>query len=219
MKSTIIIVLLSILALACNEAEPTPTPNPTKTPIPTSTPIPTPTHIPTPAPTPELLTLEGDNVVYYRHSSPPPNATVVRTINQGTKNSEGGCGWTTQGMAGGGFSGSISTRELAYNPDTCEYLVETWIIPGGTPAPTPTQNPAHTPIPTPTINPDFQVYFDWVSDIIGGQAREARQNGMPELAACLKQLQQAYIQGSTVEETLEEHCHPVLQDSGWMPPE
>ncbi len=204
---------LIILTLACT-AGPTPTSIPTPTPTPSPTPIltPTPTPTPTPVPTATPLTLEGDSVVHYPYSTPPPNSIVSRRIVVGTRVGDDGCSYTHSGMGG---SGTVIERELAYNPESCESLVETILIPAGTPFPTPTQDPAHTPDPTPTIDPAFQMYMSWMADLIGGQIEAARQNGMPEVADCLEQLQQAYIQGSTVQQTVEERCDPILSEHGF----
>ena len=133
-------------------------------------------------------------MVHYPYSTPPPNSIVTRRIVTGARVGEDGCSYTNSGMGG---SGTVIERELAYNPDTCESLMETIVIPAGTPLPSPTPDPAHTPDPTPTIDPAFQQYLSGVAEIIGEQIAEARQNGMEELAACLEQLQQAYILGST----------------------
>ncbi len=201
-----ILAAFIILALACSE--PTPTQVPTDTPIPTPTTMPTPT--PPPAPTP--LTLEGDNVVVYPYSTPPPNSIVSRRIVEGTK-IEDGCSYHHSGM--GGVTGSITERELAYNPETCEALIETIVVRDNFQVPTHTPSPAQTPGPTPTIDPGLQAYLDWMAGIIAGHIAEAKQSGMPELAECLKQLRQAYVQGTTVYETVEERCDPILAANGW----
>ena len=203
-----ILAAFIILALACSE--PTPTQVPTDTPIPTPTTIPTPTPTPPPAPTP--LTLEGDNVVVYPYSTPPPNSIVSRRIIVGTK-IEDGCSYHFSGM--GGVAGSITKREIAYNPETCEALIEIIVIPDNVQVPTHTPSPTQTPGPAPTIDPGLREYLDRMADTIGEHISEAEQGGMPELAECLEQLQQAYVQGTTVYETVEERCDPILAAKGW----
>ena len=210
-----ILVAFIILALACSEA--TPTQVPTDTPIPTPTTIPTSTPSPTQTPTPTLppastpLTLEGEGVVVYPYSTPPPNSIVSRRIVVGTK-TEDGCSYHYSGMGSGG---TVVERELAYNPETCESLMETIFIPDNVQVPTHTPSPTQTPGPTPTVDPGLQAYLDWMAEIIDGQIAEAEQGGMPELAECLKQLQQAYVQGTTVQETVEERCDSILAANGW----
>ena len=71
------------------------------------------------------LTLEGENVIVYPYSTPPPNSIVSRRIDVGTK-IEGGCSYNHSGMSG---SGTVIERELAYNPETCESLIEVIYIP------------------------------------------------------------------------------------------
>ncbi len=72
------------------------------------------------------LTLEGDNVVVYPYSTPPPNSIVSRRIDTGARVGEDGCSYRHSGMGG---SGTVIERELAYNPETCESLVEVIYIP------------------------------------------------------------------------------------------
>ena len=211
-----ILAAFIILALACSE--PAPTQVPTGTPTPTATAIPTPTAIPTQTPTPTStpaptpLTLEGEGVVVYPYSTPPPNSIVSRRIVVGTK-VDGGCSYRHSGMGGG--AGTVMERELAYNPATCESLIETIYIPDGVQVPTHTPSPTRTPGPAPTVAPGLQAYLDRMADTIGEQIAEAEQGGMDELAECLKQLRQAYVQGTTVQETVEERCDPILAANGW----
>ena len=210
-----ILAAFIILALACSEPTPTQvptdTPFPTPTTVPTSTPSPTQTPTPTSPPAPTPLTLEGEGVVVYPYSTPPPNSIVTRRIVVGTK-TEDGCSYHFSGMGGGG---TVVERELAYNPETCESLMETIYIPDNVQVPTHTPSPTRTPGPTPTIHPGFQAYMDWMTDLIGEQVREAERGGMPELAECLRQLQQAYVHGTTVQETVEERCGSILAANGW----
>ena len=212
-----ILAAFIVLALACSE--PVPTQVPTDTPTPTATPVPTPTAMPTQTPTPTSppaptpLTLEGEGVVVYPYSTPPPNSIVSRRIVVGTK-TEDGCSYRHSGMGGG--AGTVIERELAYNPETCESLKETiYIPPDGVQVPTHAPSPTRTPGPAPTVDPGLQAYLDWMADLIGQSITEAEQGGMPELAECLKQLRQAYVQGSTVQETVEERCDPILEVNGW----
>ena len=124
-----------------------------------------------------------------------------------------GCSYRHSGMGGG--SGTTIERELAYNPETCESLLETIYIPDNIQVPTHTPSPTRTRGPTPTTHPGIQAYMDWMADLIGEQITGAEQNGKTELTACLKQLRQAYVQGKTVQETVEERCDPILAANGW----
>ena len=211
-----ILAAFIILALACSEPTPTQvptdTPIPTPTTIPTSTPSPTQTPTPTSPPAPTPLTLEGEGVIVYPYSTPPPNSIVSRRIVVGTK-TEDGCSYRHSGTGSG--SGTIIERELAYNPETCESLRESIYIPDNIQVSTHTPSPTQTPGPTPTMHPGVQEYLDWMADLIGEQITEAEQNGKTELAECLKQLQQAYVEETTIQETVEERCNSILAANGW----
>ena len=74
----------------------------------------------------DALTLEGDNVITYDHAEPLTNAT--RKIVQGIA-SEDGCSFSLSDETDADFIGDIIQREAAFDPDSCQSLIEESVIP------------------------------------------------------------------------------------------
>ncbi len=74
----------------------------------------------------DVVTLEGDNVITYGHAEPLANAT--RKIVQGVASGDG-CSFSLSDEADADFIGDIIQREVAFDPDTCQSLIEESVIP------------------------------------------------------------------------------------------
>ena len=83
-----------------------------------------------PAVAQDVPTLEGDGVITYDHSSLEPLDNPTRQLLHGSA-VEGGCAFDVAAEVGSNFKGTIVTREVAYDPATCQSLVEQSVIPAG----------------------------------------------------------------------------------------